>query len=343
MIQHFKQGIDFSTRKLHQTNRGGNFLFDKNLTVPITLLQAEAVERRIEPGHEKMPEVKTKIKILRSGYNGEKELNYQLGQIPNHKYHIFHDLRLPIGDAFFQIDALLLSSNIVINLEGKNHSGKITIEKNQMIQETFDEREIYENPLAQANRHSTLLKYTMEVPIIPIENLVVFTRSSSEIIIPTGYKDAENKVCKSHDLIKKIEELERYYKKVLMNEQDLLKISDLFLRKHTPNRIDILTSFNIPESDIITGVQCPTCLFAPMIYNMHKWICPKCQCISKDAHNRAIDDYCLIFKPWFTNSEIRNFLHLPSPRTVSYFLSFLNFTRVGHTSDSVYHQPNLFP
>jgi hypothetical protein len=55
-------------------------LFDKNLTTPIPLLQAEAVESRISPCHEKMPEVKTKIKILKSGYNGEKELNYQIGQ-----------------------------------------------------------------------------------------------------------------------------------------------------------------------------------------------------------------------------------------------------------------------
>lgn len=318
-------------------------MFDKNITVPITLLQAEAVERRIHPSHEKISEVKTKLKILKSGYNGEKEINYQLGQIPAHKYHIFHDLRLPVGNAFFQMDALLLSSNIIINLEGKNHSGKITIEKNQMIQESFDMREIFENPVSQANRHSLLLKYCMEVPMIPIENLVVFSRSSTEINITPGYKEAENKVCKSHDLIKKIEEIERYNKKVWMNEQDLLRLSDLLLKKHTPKRVDILELFQIPESDIITGVQCPTCLLAPMIYNRHKWVCPSCKCISKDAHNRAINDYCLIIKPWFTNSEIRNFLHLPSPRSASYFLSFLNFTRIGHTSDCVYHQPILFP
>ncbi|MDR7077160.1 hypothetical protein J2Y03_002183 [Neobacillus niacini] len=321
-------------------------MFDKNLTKPIPLLQAEALEERLKIDHEKMQEIKNNIKILKSGYNGEKEINYQLGQIPQHKYHIFHDLRLPIGETFFQIDVLLLSPNILVNLDGKNHSGKITIEKNQMIQEAFDTREIYENPVSQTNRHKILLRNWMQANNLPpvfMDNLVVFTRSSSEIIITPGYKEAENKVCKSHDLIKKIEELERYNKKLWMNEQDILKLSDLILKKHIPKRIDILKSFNIPEFDIITGVQCPLCLFVPMIYNRHKWICPTCQCISKDAHNRAIDDYCLIYKTWFTNSEIRNFLHLPSPRIVSYFLSFLNFTRVGHTSDSVYHQPILFP
>ncbi|MBY0148584.1 nuclease-related domain-containing protein [Neobacillus niacini] len=321
-------------------------MFDKNLSVPIPLLQAEALERRISPDHEKIPEVKTNIKILKSGYNGEKELNYQVGQIPQHKYHIFHDLRLPIGEVFFQIDVILLSPNILINLDAKNHSGKITIEKNQMIQETVDTREIYENPVSQINRHKILLRNWMEennLPKIFIDNLVVFTRSSSEIIVTPGYKEAENKVCKSHDLLRKIEDLERYNKKIYMNEQDLFNVSDLLLKKHTPKRIDILKSFNIPVSDIITGVQCPACLLAPMKYYRHKWMCPTCHCVSKDAHIRAIDDYCLIYKPWFTNSEIRKFLHIPSQRIASYLLSTIDFTRVGYKSDTVYHQPPLFP
>jgi hypothetical protein len=67
----------FKKEIAYQTHRGGTFLFDKNLTVPIPLLQAEAVERRISTSHEKIQEVKTKIKILRFGYNGEKELNFQ--------------------------------------------------------------------------------------------------------------------------------------------------------------------------------------------------------------------------------------------------------------------------
>ena len=88
-------------------------MFDKNLTKPIPLLQAEALEGRLRSDHEKMPEIKNNIKILKSGYNGEKEINYQLGQIPQHKYHIFHDLRLPKGEAFFQIDVLLLSPTML--------------------------------------------------------------------------------------------------------------------------------------------------------------------------------------------------------------------------------------
>jgi Nuclease-related domain len=321
-------------------------LFVKNLTKPIPLLQAEALERRLRKDHEKMPEIKNNIKILKSGYNGEKEISYQLGQIPQHKYHIFHDLRLPIGEAFFQIDVLLLSPTILINLDGKNHSGKITIEKNQMIQEAFDTREIYENPISQTNRHKILLKNWIEdnqLPPVFMDNLVCFSRSSSEVIITPGYREAENKICKSHDLIRKVEELEMSHKKIWVSEQEILKISSLLLRKHKPKREEILKLFQIPESDIITGVQCPACFAAPMIYNKHKWICNTCKFISKDAHIGAISDYFLLFKPSFSNSEIRNFLKISSPRAVAYLLSFLNLPRVGYTSDTVYHQPNIFP
>ncbi|MFP7299114.1 nuclease-related domain-containing protein [Neobacillus niacini] len=321
-------------------------MFDKNLTKPIPLLQAEALESRLKINHEKMPELKNNIKILKSGYNGEKELNYQLGQIPHHKYHIFHDLRLPAGETLFQIDVLLLSPKICIILDGKNHSGKIIIERNQMIQETADTREIYENPISQTNRHKILLRNWIEANTLPpifLDNLVAFTRSSSEIIIAPGYKEAENKICKSHDLLKKIEELEGYYKKNCMSEQNILKLSNLLLRDHTPKRVDILQQFQVSESDVIIGVQCPECLFAPMDYCGNKWKCTACKVTSKDAHIKAINDYLLIFKPWFTNSEIRIFLNLPSPRAAGYILSFLKLSRTGRTSDSIYRQPLLFP
>jgi hypothetical protein len=293
-----------------------------------------------------MREIKDKIKVLKSGYNGETALNYQLAQIPHLKYQIFHDIRLPIGDSFFQMDAILLSSKILINLENKNHSGKITIEKNQMIQEAFDKREIFENPISQANRHKILLKDWIgnnNFQPIKMDNLVVFSRPTSEIIIPTGYKDAEHKICKTHNLLKKIEEIETYSKKDWLSEHEVLKLRILLLKSHTPNRVDILKMFNIPESDIIPGVQCPKCLFAPMIYDRNKWICPSCLCISKEAHIRAIYDYLLIIKPWFTNSEIRIFLNLPSSRSATYVVSLLNLPRAGRTSDSIYHQPILFP
>lgn len=137
-------------------------MFDKQLTVPTELLQAEALLGRLRSDHPKRQEIESFIKIKRSGYNGEKAINYYLGLYPEKRFYIFHDLRLPLNGKFFQMDVVLLTAKGIILLEGKNHSGKLTIERNQMVQEFAEKREIYENPIAQAFRHKELLRYWLE-------------------------------------------------------------------------------------------------------------------------------------------------------------------------------------
>nr|WP_263323173.1 nuclease-related domain-containing protein [Neobacillus sp. Marseille-Q6967] len=317
-------------------------MFDKEFQIPKKLLQSEALRGRLVKNHHKLPEVDEKIKILRSGYNGEKAINYYLSQIPKEKYHIFHNLRLPAGNSFFQIDFLLLSSQIFM-LEGKNHSGTIQIDPLQMVQEGIDKREVYENPVSQANRHKLLLFYLLngnQVPYLPIDNFVVFTRNSTEINISPDYKEAQNKVIKVSGLISK---LEKAFKGDRIDPQTIAKIRRLLLKKHTPSETNILEMFQISNNEVLTGVHCPNCLFLPMIYNRGKWQCPSCQCLSKTAHIQGIFDYFLIHKPTFTNSEIRGFLHLPSSRITTEVLSSLDLQWTGNTSDRIYHQPKYFP
>lgn len=314
-------------------------MFDKGFTMSKTLLQVQALKGRVEKNHHKIPEIEEKIKILKSGYNGEKVINYYLSQIPNEKYHIFHNLRLPNGDTFFQIDFLLLSSKILI-IEGKNHSGTIYIEKNQMVQEGFDKKEIYENPITQANRHKILLSYLFHqnnISYIPIDYVTVFTRNTTEIKITPGYTEAEEKICKAGYLLKKIEEFE----KTITNRkpQEIAEIRDLLLTKDTPIESNVLDTFQINKNEIIPGVRCPKCLFLPMGIKRNTWICPICDFKSKDAHLPAIQDYSLLINSFFTNSEIRNFLHLPSCRTTNYFLSLMDLNHTGNTSNRIYHFP----
>ncbi|WHY88966.1 nuclease-related domain-containing protein [Neobacillus novalis] len=316
------------------------------LTPPTLLLQAEALERRITETHRSMRDIKLKIRILRSGYNGEKTLKYYLEQIPEHKYHIFHGLRLPTGNAFFQIDALLLSRKIILILDAKNHSGILRFEKNQLIHEYAGNREIYENPVAQVNRHKIQLRNLFEknnIPFIPIENLVTVCKPSTEIIISTGYKEADQKVIKAFDLLNRIEELEERYSEKKISQKSVTKVINLLLSQHTPQRIDILKMFQIAKEEKITGVQCPRCLYIPMDYKRAKWICPKCFLFSTEAFINGINDYFLLNKPTFSNREIREFLHLPNSRTTTAFLHKLNYPYSGSQKGRIYHHPNAFP
>ncbi|MDN3017641.1 nuclease-related domain-containing protein [Paenibacillus sp. BSR1-1] len=321
-------------------------MFRKDLTVPIALLQVEAAERRIIENHIMMPEIKKKIKILRSGYNGEKTIKHYLEQIPDNKYHIFHGLRFPVGNTFFQIDALLLSPKIILMFEGKNHSGILRIGKNQMIHENGDIREVYENPVSQAIRHKILLKNLLEsnhTPKVPIGFFIAVCRTSTEVIIESGYREAEEKICRAYDILHRIDLTEKYFKEEIFNKKQIEKVSQLLLTKHTPESSNILKQIGINKSDIRTGVQCPICFFIPMIYDRQKWTCPNCQCISKEAFLQAIYDYFLLIDPHITNQQLCWFLNLPTPRSASYLFSLLKFPYTGNSRDRIYHQPHPFP
>lgn len=65
-----------------------------------------------------------------------------------------------------------------------------------MIQDYMDKRIVYDNPIAQAHRHNLLLKYFLEkhkIPPMPIDSLVVISKSSTELCISPGYAIAEKR------------------------------------------------------------------------------------------------------------------------------------------------------
>ena len=321
-------------------------MFDLDLIKPITLEQAVATQRRLPINHVMRNDVDVKVRKLASGYQGEKTLNYFLGLLPQKNYHIFHGLRLPAEKSFFQMDAHLLSTKLIIILESKNYSGTLSIEKLQLTQEINESKVIYENPIAQVNRHKLLLHYFFQkyqIPSIPIETLVVFTKSSSEIKIAPGYAEAEKKICKASNLLKRIEELEKYYTKDRVDQKTIGKIKRLVLNKHTLVRKDFLQTIGIDKSDILTGVRCPNCSFIPMQYNRNNWKCPVCKYLSNDTLLEAINDYFLLIKTSITNSELRKYLHLPSRRASTYLLTLLNLPSTGVQRGRIYHQTHPFP
>lgn len=317
-------------------------MFDKVIEIPKLLEQVEAVEGRLSENHYALPEIKFKIKALKSGFNGEKTIYYYLSQLPKEKFYIFHDLRLPYGNGFFQIDALLLSQKMKLILEGKNHSGTLHFDRNQMIQEYNGNREIYENPVSQANRHKILLDYFLKqykIPLIPSDYYVIICKPSAEIIISSGYTEAYRKIHRAGNLLEIIEESEKRFNRKVVNEETIKNISKLLIKSHTPKEYDVLPMFGINKGDILPGVQCPRCLRLPMTYHRMCWICPYCQFVSRDAHFKAIKDHFLIFNTPITNSEIRTFLQLPNTRITSYFLSLVHLPHSGVSKGRIYLKP----
>ncbi|WP_042454887.1 nuclease-related domain-containing protein [Neobacillus dielmonensis] len=320
-------------------------MYAKKFQMPTILAKAEALERRTPKGHPVLLELAPFIKNLMSGCNGEKKINYFLKQIPTQRFHIFHDLRLPYGDSYFQLDFVLLSPKVIILLDGKNHSGKLTIEQNQMTQEYQEKRLVYENPISQANRHKLLLNYFFaehKIPQIPIESLVVISKSTTELSINPSYTEAQKKVCRASNLIEKIEVIYNRYNRDQIDNKMVNQIKKLLLKSHTPLEVDILSKFNMLTSEIIPGVQCPRCFLYPMSYKRNNWICSFCDFVSQDAYLQAIADYFLLIKSSFSNPEIRAFLLLASSRATSYILSLTKFPYSGATKGRIYYQPKDF-
>ncbi len=319
-------------------------MIEKDLTKPIILQQHDAALRRLPKNHKKREEIEHTRDTLNAGYKGEQRIQYYLSLLPEKRYHIFHDIRLPIGKSFFQIDALLLSPKANFIIEGKNYAGSLLLEKNQLTQEINGKNNIYQNPLTQVNRHKILLKYMFEKYELPwpvFEHLVCISNTSAAITISPSYHEAEKRVCKADNLLKKIDEYEKFYKKDQIDEKSIHKIKRFLLKKHTPNQINILEKYDIDKNEIISGVQCPKCDLIGMNYQHGHWICPFCHAISKNAHIQAIHDYFLLIKTSVNNAELREFLHLPSTRIATYHLSHLHLSSTGTTKGRVYHQPPL--
>lgn len=317
-------------------------MFEKELTIPIPLQQIEAFLRRIQKDHVKRPLAEDKARILRSGYYGEKNLNYFLNLLPEKNYRIFHNIRLSTGTAYFQIDFLLISPKLMLILDSKNHSGTLIFEKKQLIQITNDGEKIYPNPISQVYRHKYLLKKFLEsyqIPIIPIEYHVVITNPSTKVVISPGYEEAEKRVWKAEDLLIKMEAMEKIFNKELFDKRNILKTRKLILQNHTPERLNVLKMFGTNKSEILPGVQCPRCLSLPMEYKGGlRWECPTCQYISKTAFYQAIQDFFLIIKPSITHSELRHFLQIPNARLTTHILSLCDLPFSGKTKDRIYYQ-----
>jgi hypothetical protein len=317
-------------------------LFEKELTVPIPLQQIEAFLRRIPKDHVKRPPAEEKARILRSGYNGEKSLNYYLSLLPEKNYRIFHNIRLYTGSSYFQIDFLLISPKLGIILDSKNHSGTLIFEKKQLIQMTNDGEKVYPNPLSQVYRHKFLLQKFLEshqIPTIPIEYHVVITNPSTKVVISPGYGEAEKRVWKVEDLLIKMDAIEKTFNKEILDRRSILKTKKIILQNDTPERSNFLKILGINGLEILTGVQCPICLSAPMDYKGRmNWECPSCQYISKDAFYQAIQDFFLIIKPSITHSELRHFLQIPNARLTTHILSSLHLSFSGSTKGRIYYQ-----
>lgn len=319
-------------------------MFAKERKIPIRIEQNEALIRNLNRHHSKIPLVEQDLKRRNAGYNGEKSIDYHLSFLDSQKYMIFNDLKLPLTPHHFQIDSLLFTPFYTLILEIKNISGTLTIDSefNQLTRNFNGIETGFSDPITQANRQRLFLQrffYEHNLVLPPIKYLVVISNPSTILKMAPGQKlyTPYNKIIHAQNLISEISKLNSSYNEMAATKKDLRKIKRVLLAQHDTSMTSVLKTFGIEEHEIINGVKCEYCA-SVMTRKFGCWHCPQCNLSSKTAHERAMEDYFLLFKPFITNRELRTFLDIPSPRTAHLLLNSSNLKIQGTGKSTTYHK-----
>lgn len=299
------------------------------------LVTHEAAMRRVPQNHPKYPMLEKEYGKLSYGHKGEEAMDYFLTYLPDDKYLILNSLRLedPKG-RFFQMDTVLLSQTHCIIVDSKYINGVLEFDEqaNQLIRHLPDNGGIEKlsDPISQMARQRHQLSLWLEkhnFPPLPIASLIALTHTSATLIKTTPY--ILKKVTFHTNLPNRIEEINGKHRHEQLSKKDLLKLSKLMIKKHIPDKFNLLVNYKIQPHELILGVICASCTCAPMQKKRSTWYCFKCGACSKDLHLDALLDYKLLIGDIVTNKEIRWFLQLPSPTATSKYLSSLDLRFEG--------------
>ena len=314
----------------------------KRRTTPRRILVNEALMRRLPSNHPKRPDILKDLLIKRAGFKGEQDIDYYISLLNENDFNILQDLRIPLGTNYFQIDFLLLSTKFAMLIENKNMPGIIEFDPafKQVFRRYNDSTEVYDCPVDQVKRQVYQFRNWLKnhnINPLPLEFLVTYSNHGSILQNPSKNQEIYNRVCKGGQLVFKVEEFQKLHQREVLPIKELKKLTKLLIKSHEPEKADI-SKYNISRSDIITGIQCPTCERFHMERISRKWYCSHCGTSSTNAHEQAILDYFLLIGPTMTNKELRGFLRLPSRSTSTILLKNMSLQHTGSTKNRVYFQ-----
>ncbi|WP_231575122.1 nuclease-related domain-containing protein [Bacillus sp. B-jedd] len=311
----------------------------KERKTPIRLLKGEALLRNISPKSPAKEEIQSDIARQRSGYWGEKQLDYQLTLLPDDEYVILNDLRLPFKTTFFQIDCLVLTRRVLYVIESKTIKGILFFDSkfDQLIRTQGEDEEAFEDPIAQAKNHIIQLKALLapHFPEVPFDYLASI--GSPKTLLKS---DSSNipRVCHSYNTVHKLTKLEKHYRKDILTMDQVMDIARLLLQLHTPWNGNILTNYSLTYKDYVLGIFCPICN-RKLAYRQGKWECNSCNTTNKDAYIRKIFDYFLLREQQISNAAFRVLTGLPNGNASYQFLQKLNLPSKGTGKGKIYLAP----
>lgn len=319
-------------------------MIKKEKVLPIRMKKLQALLRRLPPNHLSRQRIDEELAKSMAGYRGEVSIDYQLATLPKKESIILHDLRLTQnGTHFFQIDILLMTSRFLLIIEVKNMSGTLIFDQSfhQLLRTYNGKEEAFPDPLIQVRRQQLFLQRWLEENQflkIPVHSLIVISNPATILkSIPSFSETVSKKVIHAAVLPSKIDGLIRSHPNEILTKRDLNKLSRYLIKHHTSLDPNVLSQFQIPKTDVRSGVHCPSCFALPMQRRNGTWICTFCHLSSKNAHLSSLEDYKLLISPTITNKQLREFLHIASTSTATKLLVKLKLEYTGGNKNRKYY------
>ncbi|MDM5316293.1 nuclease-related domain-containing protein [Fictibacillus sp. b24] len=321
-------------------------MIKKPRTKPLKLLKLEVILQRLVLNHPNIGELQIELAKYTAGHRGEASLAYHLNDLDEDSYVILHDLRLPRDkdkQYYFQIDCVIIHFSFCVLLEVKNLKGDLYFDHqfDQMRRTINGEDETFPDPVNQVEQQKDHFKKWLtrnQFPLIPLHTLVVITNPKSFITISPRYGNKAAQIIRAKHLARIINNLPKLQNQ-LLTKKDISKITTRMLKQHQQLNTDLLKTYHIKDSDIMTGVACPFCKHLPMVRKKATWYCSACFKKSKNAHIQAIRDYAILFNVNVKNKTLRNFLHVHSSTSMKNLLKSMDINPSGPTNSATYQLP----
>lgn len=280
----------------------------------------DCIISRLPPHHETLATLKREAALYAIGYRGERRVDYFLAILPD-EYAVLNDVSLKYKHQTIQIDSLVISEHGVFIIEVKNYSSTLTFNTTlrQLTQNDGERTRGFQYPLTQVENINMNLMHWLHARNLnglPIHHFIVLAFSNTIFHVEGNETEISQLVAYADHVPAKIIALNEQLQSTNKANKQLKNriISTLMKEMHDFN-IDILKKHNLTASDILPGVHCPSCTHLGMKRIHSKWLCTKCGITSKNAHEKAMHDYKLLFNKPFTNKELCRYLLLNSRQT----------------------------
>lgn len=311
--------------------------------LPISLLQEEALCRRLEDSNPNWNIVKDSISSRQAGHRGEISLDYYIRFLTHKEYQTIRGVRLIIFGEPCQMDTLVLTPHAAFIIEVKNLRGELSFDENsgQFTQTTENggKRSI-SNPLLQVERQQLQFEKWLHFQNIfsyPVIPLLAISNPSTILNFPKG-KPHQWKISHSENIPTKIKQIEQKYTR-RAQPVNVEWLEQRLREEDRPGFYNVLKRFGVSPNELLTGVMCIKCSNYNMIRKRKRWECLRCGHRSLNADAQAIADYFLLLKSSINTQECCNFLHLENRFQAIGIMKRLELLKEGSSTSTIYKRP----